>query len=60
MGVRVAPDFAPEAFHRRALAVSPSAKPILEAEASAALCRQLLAELAERLLQPMKREIPLL
>ena len=33
-------------FHRRALAGSPSAKPILEAEASAALCRQLLAEVA--------------
>jgi ERF superfamily len=34
-------------FHRRASAASPSAKPILEAEASAALCRQLLTELAE-------------
>ena len=34
-------------FHRRASAASPSAKPILEAEPSAALCRQLLAELAE-------------
>jgi len=34
-------------FHRRASAASPSANPILEAEASAALCRQLLTELAE-------------
>jgi hypothetical protein len=34
-------------FHRRASAASPSSKPILEAEASAALCRQLLTELAE-------------
>ena len=34
-------------FHRRALAASLSAKPILEAEASAVLCRQLLIELAE-------------
>jgi hypothetical protein len=34
-------------FHRRASAASPSAKPILEAEASAALCRQLLTELGE-------------
>jgi len=34
-------------FHRRASAISPSAKPILEAEASADLCRQLLTELAE-------------
>ena len=34
-------------FHRRASAASPSAKPILEAEASATLCRQLLTELAE-------------
>jgi hypothetical protein len=34
-------------FHRRASAASPSTKPILDAEASAALCRQLLAELAE-------------
>ena len=34
-------------FHRRASAVSPSAKPILEAEPSAALRRQLLTELAE-------------
>jgi ERF superfamily len=34
-------------FHRRASAASPSAKPILEAEASAAVCRELLTELAE-------------
>ena len=34
-------------FHRRGSAASPSAKPILEAETSAALCRQLLTELAE-------------
>jgi hypothetical protein len=34
-------------FHRRASAASPSAKPVLEAEASAALCQQLLTELAE-------------
>ena len=34
-------------FHRRASAASPSVKPILAAEASAALCRQLLTELAE-------------
>jgi hypothetical protein len=34
-------------FRRRASAALPSAKPILEAEASAALCRQWLAELAE-------------
>jgi hypothetical protein len=33
--------------HRRASAVSPSAKPILEANASATLCRQLLTELAD-------------
>ena len=34
-------------FHRGASTASPPAKPILEAEASAALCRQLLTELAE-------------
>ena len=34
-------------FHRRASAALPSSKPILEAEASAALCRQLLTQLAE-------------
>ena len=34
-------------FHRRASAASPSSKPILETEASVALCRQLLTELAE-------------
>jgi hypothetical protein len=37
----------PRPFHRRRSAASPSAEPILEAEASAALCRQLLTELAE-------------
>ncbi len=31
-------------YHRRTLAASPSVKPILETEASAVLCRQLLAE----------------
>jgi hypothetical protein len=34
-------------YHGRRSAISPSARPILEAEASAALCRQLLAELPE-------------
>ena len=34
-------------FHRRASVASPSTKPILDAEASAALCQQLLTELAE-------------
>jgi hypothetical protein len=34
-------------YHGRKSAISPSARPILEAEASAVLCRQLLTELAE-------------